>query len=144
MRCIVVFCILSGWACEGFCFKWIWLFVKGELYAISWLFSKMGQCLARFIESFLPAGETYHFSLFRQQPRVGQQSWDSYIIYDFCRHWHWQWQWHLCATQGPRSRIRKNKITYSDASHFWIHVTEYLKNPKFQRQGTDDKIPSLY
>ena len=50
------------------------LSVNGELYAISLLFSERGQCLARFIESFLPAGETYQLSLFGQQPRVEQQS----------------------------------------------------------------------
>ena len=35
--------------------------------------------------------------------------------------------------RGLEAVLGKNKITYSEASYFRIHVTEYLKSPKFQR-----------
>ena len=35
------------------------------------------------------------------------------------------------AALGTGGHITREKINYGGTSDFWIHVTEYLKNPKF-------------
>ena len=44
---------------------------------------------------------------------------------------HSQQPFSCVRAHGPGSCVKK-KITYGGTSDFWLHATEYFKNPKFQ------------
>ena len=41
----------------------------------------------------------------------------------------------ITLSHGPGSRVKKNKIIHGGTSDFWIDITEYFKNPKFQNRA---------